>query len=74
VAFKLGKTGQYEPYAGQQGYDADFFVVIAKLAGSLAIREPLAALTHVHERTSGAISSRLMRLGRLQIRQPEAGD
>lgn len=32
VAFKLDKTGQYRPYSGSQGYDADFFVVSDKLA------------------------------------------
>jgi hypothetical protein len=36
VAYKLDpKTGRYEPYAGPQGYDADFFVVSDKLAEQL---------------------------------------
>ncbi|MDP9912415.1 hypothetical protein J2W27_004541 [Variovorax boronicumulans] len=36
VAFKLNiKTGRYETYTGQQGYDADFFVVSDKLAAQL---------------------------------------
>jgi hypothetical protein len=36
VAYKLNpKTGRYEPYAGPQGYDADFFVVSDRLAEQL---------------------------------------
>jgi hypothetical protein len=34
---------------------------------------PVAALALAHERTSGAITSRLERLGRLQVRQQEPG-
>jgi hypothetical protein len=35
VVFKKNQTGRYEPYAGRQGYDADFFVVSDKLAAQL---------------------------------------
>ena len=35
---------------------------------------PVAVLARMHERSRGAITSRLMRLGRLQFRPPEAGE
>lgn len=47
-----------------------------RLLGSFDAGTPVAALARHHERTSGAITSRLVRLGRLQIRQEpaQAGD
>jgi hypothetical protein len=45
-----------------------------RLLAGFDANTPVAVLARTHERTSGAITSRLIRLGRLQIRQQEAGE